>query len=353
MRTTRRPSCSRSRTPSTHCSTSPPSSASACASAIAWTTSTAGSRSARSLMLFSSLHLVFTPLLGTVAVSPGDFLRVLGYGVLCRRLARDQRGRVRTRGRGGALAPRARDPRRARAVPVRALDARDDARAGRAAAQIVPQIKQRRHRRAAGGALCDPRALLRGRQRTVRRGAAALRRSLDRRRRARGRARDRPADAPRRRTSRSNCSGSSRKGSRTSARHARARRAEVRIEQRDGRRLVTIVDDGEGFDARRRRRRPGPSQHSRAHRVDRGGACIADVARRGHGARGHAARLIRLRARASLPRGAHRTPSTKRIMKRALVAAEAARGSAPPEYLPASASRPRPPPWPADRRRGS
>jgi signal transduction histidine kinase len=31
-------------------------------------------------------------------------------------------------------------------------------------------------------------------------------------------------------------------------RHARARRAEVRIEERDGRRLVTIVDDGEGFE---------------------------------------------------------------------------------------------------------
>jgi signal transduction histidine kinase len=31
-------------------------------------------------------------------------------------------------------------------------------------------------------------------------------------------------------------------------RHARAQRAEVRIEQRDGRRVVTIVDDGEGFD---------------------------------------------------------------------------------------------------------
>src|SRR6266536_3089448 len=36
-----------------------------------------------SLMLFSSLHLVFTPLLGNVEVSPGDFLRVLGYGVFC------------------------------------------------------------------------------------------------------------------------------------------------------------------------------------------------------------------------------------------------------------------------------
>src|SRR6059058_2330173 len=36
-----------------------------------------------SLMLFSSLHLVFTPLVGSVEVSPGDFLRVLGYGVFC------------------------------------------------------------------------------------------------------------------------------------------------------------------------------------------------------------------------------------------------------------------------------
>jgi signal transduction histidine kinase len=35
------------------------------------------------LMLFSSLHLVFTPLLGRVAVAPGDFLRLLGYGVYC------------------------------------------------------------------------------------------------------------------------------------------------------------------------------------------------------------------------------------------------------------------------------
>jgi len=34
-------------------------------------------------MLFSSLHLVFTPLVGNVEVSPGDFLRLLGYGVFC------------------------------------------------------------------------------------------------------------------------------------------------------------------------------------------------------------------------------------------------------------------------------
>src|SRR5262249_10953987 len=35
------------------------------------------------LLLFSSLHLVFAPLLGSVAVSPGDFLQLLGYGVFC------------------------------------------------------------------------------------------------------------------------------------------------------------------------------------------------------------------------------------------------------------------------------
>ena len=38
--------------------------------------------SAATLMLFSSLHQVFTPLLSSAHVSQGDFLRVLAYGVL-------------------------------------------------------------------------------------------------------------------------------------------------------------------------------------------------------------------------------------------------------------------------------
>src|SRR5207253_8149830 len=34
------------------------------------------------LMLFASLHYVFTPLLGSGFVSQGDFLRLIAYGVL-------------------------------------------------------------------------------------------------------------------------------------------------------------------------------------------------------------------------------------------------------------------------------
>ena len=141
-----------------------------------------------------------------------------------RRLARDQLRRVRARGRGGARARGAGDPRRPRAVPLRRLDAREHARGRRAARADAAEAEAGRRGRAAGGALRRARAVLGERHRALRRGAAPLRRVPHRRRRARGRRRDRSARSCSRPTSRSRSSGSSRRGSRTSA-STRARSA--------------------------------------------------------------------------------------------------------------------------------
>ena len=63
-----------------------------------------------------------------------------------RRLARDQPRRVRPRGRRGARARRAGDPRRSRAVPLRDLDAREHARVRRAARDDAAEAQGGRER---------------------------------------------------------------------------------------------------------------------------------------------------------------------------------------------------------------
>ena len=114
-----------------------------------------------------------------------------------RRLAHDPLVRARTRSRGGARARRARDPRRPRAVPLRSLHARLDARGGRAGGRSRAASEGSCVARAAGGALRDPRALVGVGHRPVRRGATAVRRVPDGGRRARGGARRRPRDPAR------------------------------------------------------------------------------------------------------------------------------------------------------------
>jgi signal transduction histidine kinase len=200
------------------------------------------------LMLFSSLHLVFTPLLGNVAVSPGDFLRVLGYGVFCvgvwraiaaaefDRAVADERARVAREIHDGLA-------QYLFAVSTHAtmLDQ------GAPADEHVPKIKaaaaaaQREARfailalsSAGGSAPFD----------------AALRRYVDLLAADGGLEVDLDID-PRVRLDPDEQIEIFRivqEGLANVLRHAHAGRAEVRIGQADGRRLVTIGDDGDGFD---------------------------------------------------------------------------------------------------------
>ena len=114
-----------------------------------------------------------------------------------RRVAGDRGCRVRAGGRGRAGAGRARDPRRARAVPVRDLDAGEHARVGCAARAGAAPSEARLDRSAAGSALRGARAVLGRRLGALRLGAPSLRRRADGGRRARRRARRRPAGAAR------------------------------------------------------------------------------------------------------------------------------------------------------------
>ena len=96
-----------------------------------------------SLMLFSSLHLVFTPLLGNVEVSPGDFLRVLGYGVFCVGVwraiqVRRVRARRRRRARRGS---RGRSTTGSRSTSSRSRRTRRCSSKAAPADELVPQIK--------------------------------------------------------------------------------------------------------------------------------------------------------------------------------------------------------------------
>ena len=191
-------SCSRSRTRRTRSSASPPSSVSACASANACDDLDRWLAFGASLMLFSSLHLVFTPLLGNVEVSPGDFLRVLGYGVFCVGVWRAIKAAEFGRAVADERSRLAREIHDGLAQYLFALSTHATMlEQGGAGGAARPADQARGRGGSAGGALRDPRALVRERQRAVRRGVAALRRGLDRRRRTRGRARDRSADAPR------------------------------------------------------------------------------------------------------------------------------------------------------------
>ena len=220
-----------------------------------------------SLMLFSSLHLVFTPLLGNVEVSPSDFLRVLGYGVFCvgvwraikaaefGRAVADERERLAREIHDGLA-------QYLFAVATHATMLEQGGSAGGAR----PEDQARGGGGAAGGALRDPGALFGERQRAVRRGAAPLRGVDHGRRRARGRARDRSPACASTPTSRSSCSGSSRKDWRTSGGTRTHSAPRFASRQRDGRRVVTIVDNGEGFESEGADERTGAPQHRRADR---------------------------------------------------------------------------------------
>jgi signal transduction histidine kinase len=201
-----------------------------------------------SLMLFSSLHLVFTPLVGNVEVSPVDFLRVLGYGVFCvgvwraiqsaefGRAVADERSRLAREIHDGL----------AHYLFVVATHATMLERGG-SADELVPQIKraataaQQEARFAilalssAGGSAPFDAALQRYVELLIADGELDVDLHIDNRMRLEP---DEQIELFR----------IVQEGLANVRRHAHASRAEVRIGQLDGRRVVSIVDDGEGFE---------------------------------------------------------------------------------------------------------
>ena len=243
-------------------------------------------------MLFSSLHLVFTPLLGSVEVSPGDFLRVLGYGVFCVGVWRAIKAAEFGRAVAEERSRLAREIHDGLAQYLFAFSTHATMlEQGGPAAQIVPQIKhaaaaaQQEARFAilalssAGGSAPFDAALQRYVEFLTADGALEVELEIDPRMRLDP---DEQIELFR----------IVQEGLANVRRHARAQRAEVRIEQRDGRRLVTIVDDGEGFD--RDDAEGGQGLRNIRARIASIGAALAlrTSPGSGHGARSHAARLI-------------------------------------------------------------
>ena len=119
---------------------------------------------------------------------------------------------------------------------------------GGPAGELVPKIKHAAAAAQQEARFADPRALVGERQRALRRGVAAATSSCLT---ADGALEVELEIDPRMRLDPDEQIELFRivqEGLANVRRHAHARRAEVRIEQRDGRRLVTIVDDGEGFE---------------------------------------------------------------------------------------------------------
>ncbi len=200
------------------------------------------------MMLFSSLHLVFTPLLDNVEVSQGDFLRVVGYGVFgvgvwfairdaeFGRAVADERARV------------AREIHDGLAQYLFALSTQATMlESGGDAATLVPQIKETAQAAqiearfailalssASGSAPFDA-ALRRYIEFLTADGALEVDLDIDPRMKLFP---DEQIELFR----------IVQEGLANARKHADARHAEVRIEERDGLRLVTISDDGKGFD---------------------------------------------------------------------------------------------------------
>src|SRR5580765_2817322 len=201
-----------------------------------------------SLMLFSSLHLVFTPLLGSVEVSPGDFLRVVGYGVFCVGAWRAIQSAEFERAVADERARLAREIHDGLAQYLFALSTHATMlEHGGSVDELAPQIKraataaQQEARFAilalssASGRAPFDAALQRYVELLTADGMLDVELDIDARMRLEP---DEQIELFR----------IVQEGLANVRRHARATRAEVRIAQRDGRRIVTIVDDGEGFD---------------------------------------------------------------------------------------------------------
>jgi signal transduction histidine kinase len=200
-----------------------------------------------SLMLFSSLHLVFTPLLGNVEVSPGDFLRVFGFGVVSVGVWRAIKAAEFARAVADERSRLAREIHDGLAQYLFAISTHVTIlEQGGSAPELVPQIKsaaiaaQQEARFAilalstAGGTAPFDTALQRYVELLTADGALDVELEIDPEMRLDP---DEQIEIFR----------IVQEGLANVRRHAHARRAEVRIRQRDRQRLVTIVDDGEGF----------------------------------------------------------------------------------------------------------
>src|SRR5215204_6450244 len=206
--------------------------------------------SAATLSLFSSLYRVFTPLLASTAVSVGDFLRVIAYGVLLvgvwraisaaefGRAVADERARVAREIHDGlaqylfALAthasmaqaqPGGPSPEALDRIKELAVSAQQEARFAVLALS------------SAGGTAPFDAALRRYVEFITADGMLEVDIEIDQRVRL---APDEQIEVFR----------IVQEGLANVRRHANARRAEVRITQREGQRLVAVSDDGTGFD---------------------------------------------------------------------------------------------------------
>ena len=203
---------------------------------------------AASLLLFSSLYLVFTPLLGAGRVSQGDFLRVLAYGVLVMGVWRAIRAAEFGRAVADERARVAREIHDGLAQYLFAISTHATMlESGGDAGALVPQIKE-----AAGAAQQEARFAILALSSAS--GSAPFDAAL--RRYVEFLTADGALDVeieidPKTRLDPDEQIEVFRivqEGLANARKHADARRAEVRIEERDGRRVVTIVDDGMGFD---------------------------------------------------------------------------------------------------------
>src|SRR5215472_4731625 len=220
-----------------------------------------------------------------------------------RRLAGHPLRRGRPCRRRGAGAGRPRDPRRPRAVPVRALDPRPDARGGRPRGRGRAAAQGSRGARAAGGALRHPRAFVRKRNGSIRLRATPLRRVPDGGRGARGGPRDRPSHPPgARRTDRDLPDRAGGTRQRPPARPRLARRGRHRPAAL---RRAVRRDRGRRRRVPRRRddRRAGAAKHARPGVLDRGGIQRAQHPRPRHCARGRSADVDAVNGEAPPERG--------------------------------------------------
>ena len=137
---------------------------------------------AATLAVFADLHLVLTPVVSSDLVLQGDFLRVVAYGVLLvgvwraiseaefGRAVADERARVAREIHDGLA-------QYLFAISTQVSMLED----GAALDEVLPSSQARGDVRAAGGALCSPRALVRRRIGAVRLRASPLRRACSRR----------------------------------------------------------------------------------------------------------------------------------------------------------------------------
>jgi len=200
------------------------------------------------LMLFSALYLVFTPLLGATQVSQGDFLRVLAYGVFCVGVWRAIRSAEFGRAVADERARVAREIHDGLAQYLFAISTQATMlTSGGSVEELAPQIKeaataaQQEARFAilalssAGGSAPFDSALQRYVEVLTADGALHVELDIDKRIRLDP---DEQIELFR----------VVQEGLANARKHANAEHVEVWIGQRDGLRYVTIVDDGTGFD---------------------------------------------------------------------------------------------------------